>query len=150
MIIRGGGWYSIRSKTSGKCLDISGVSTSDGADLIQWSCNSNSHNQQFRFESATAGRIAANDSGNELPELDDISFFPNPVTGDVLNIRIPQIFDTNLKNRVQVFNNLGKLMHSEDFRGSEMSLELKAMPRGIYLVKLENGSRVITRKIVKQ
>lgn len=150
LIDRGGGWYSIRSKTSGKCLDISGISTNDGADLIQWSCNSNAYNQQFRFESVSSAKMAANDPDNELPRMDDINVFPNPITDDMLNVRVPQIFDTDLLSRVQVYNNLGKLMHSENFKGAEISIDLKAMPRGIYIIKLDNGSRVISRKIVKQ
>lgn len=33
------GTYSIKAKHSGKCLDVTGASTADGAALIQWTCH---------------------------------------------------------------------------------------------------------------
>ncbi len=148
LIDRGSGWYSIRSKTSGKCLDISGVSSSDGADLIQWTCNSNAYNQQFRFESVTAGRMVAEGLGNEF-EMDEINIFPNPITNDVLNVRVPSNFDVSPASRILLFNNLGQAVHKQEFNGEELSVDVGHLPGGIYILKLENGLKVITRKITK-
>ncbi|WP_149830755.1 family 43 glycosylhydrolase [Streptomyces tailanensis] len=41
--------YRIVNRHSGKCLDVSGASGADGADVIQWTCNGGT-NQQWRIE----------------------------------------------------------------------------------------------------
>lgn len=46
----GGGYVSLRSVHSGKCLDVTGASTADGARLIQYTCHGRT-NQQFSWRS---------------------------------------------------------------------------------------------------
>ena len=46
--IRESAYYTISSKLSGKYLDVSGASGSDGAAVIQWSGNGGD-NQKWRF-----------------------------------------------------------------------------------------------------
>ncbi|MCB1877244.1 MAG: RICIN domain-containing protein, partial [Chromatiales bacterium] len=43
-------WAKLKSAHSGKCLDIAGVSTQDGANAQQWSCYSGGMNQKVKFE----------------------------------------------------------------------------------------------------
>ncbi|GGU84664.1 alpha-N-arabinofuranosidase [Lentzea flava] len=47
-------WYVLLNRGSGKALDVSGASTTDGAKLVQWS-RSNANNQQFQFVDAGSG-----------------------------------------------------------------------------------------------
>ena len=49
---------TVVSQQTGKCLDINGVSTADGAAVIQWTCHSGT-NQQFTLRKVT---YAGNDS----------------------------------------------------------------------------------------
>lgn len=42
------GWFNVRSRWSGKYLDVSGVSTANGANIQQWS-GTGGLNQQWRF-----------------------------------------------------------------------------------------------------
>ena len=44
----GGGYFQIESLNSGKCLDVSGVSTADGASIIRYPCRSGT-NQRFAW-----------------------------------------------------------------------------------------------------
>ena len=44
----GGGWYRLRSRHSGKVLDVANASTADGAKVRQWA-DLNGTNQQFRL-----------------------------------------------------------------------------------------------------
>ncbi|MCM0638987.1 family 43 glycosylhydrolase [Cellulomonas wangsupingiae] len=46
----GGGYVTVRSVHSGKCLDVSGASGADGARLIQYTCHGGT-NQQFSWRS---------------------------------------------------------------------------------------------------
>jgi beta-xylosidase len=60
-------WYVLLNRTSGKALDVSGVSTADGAPLHQWT-RTNAENQQFQFLDSGDGyyRIKARHSGKVL------------------------------------------------------------------------------------
>lgn len=49
--------YIVTNRNSGKCLDVSGGSTADGADVIQYTCNGGA-NQRWRIEDQ------ANDTAN--------------------------------------------------------------------------------------
>ncbi|MGP3920275.1 family 43 glycosylhydrolase [Nonomuraea sp. 10N515B] len=62
--------YRIVNRNSGKCLDVSGASSADGADVIQWSCNGGT-NQQWRIE----------DLGNDTSRL--------------VNVRSGKVLDVN-------------------------------------------------------
>jgi hypothetical protein len=60
-------WYVLLNRNSGKVLDVSGVSTADGAQLHQWT-RTNATNQQFQFVDAGGGyyRLRARHSGKVL------------------------------------------------------------------------------------
>jgi hypothetical protein len=60
-------WYVLVNRGSGKVLDVSGVSTADGAQLQQWS-RTDGNNQQFQFVDSGGGyyRVKARHSGKVL------------------------------------------------------------------------------------
>jgi hypothetical protein len=59
-------WVQVVSKNSGKCLDIAGISTSEGAPLQQWTCWGGD-NQKFQFTAVPGGyEITARNSGLQL------------------------------------------------------------------------------------
>ncbi len=41
--------YTVTNRSSGKCLDVAGSSTADGANVQQWTCNGG-NNQKWRLE----------------------------------------------------------------------------------------------------
>jgi hypothetical protein len=60
-------WYVLINRSSGKALDVSGASSADGANLLQWP-RSNAANQQFQFVDAGSGhyKLRARHSGKVL------------------------------------------------------------------------------------
>lgn len=60
----GSGYYTITNRNSGKCVDVSSKSTSDNADIIQYTCNGGT-NQQWSLQDAGSGyyRFVARHSG---------------------------------------------------------------------------------------
>ncbi|WP_431924983.1 alpha-galactosidase [Micromonospora wenchangensis] len=54
----GGGWSTVVSVNSGKCLDVYGGAgtTADGARVVQWTCNGGT-NQQWRFQDVGDGWV---------------------------------------------------------------------------------------------
>ncbi|MET1071036.1 MAG: family 43 glycosylhydrolase, partial [Umezawaea sp.] len=61
--------YKLVNRNSGKCLDLDGGSTSDGANVRQWTCNGGS-NQRWRLED----------------QADDTSRLVNVASGKVLDV----------------------------------------------------------------
>lgn len=62
-------WASIISKSSGKCLDVAGISTAALAPLQQWACWGGD-NQKFLFSPVVGGyEITAKNSGLQLDVL---------------------------------------------------------------------------------
>jgi len=59
------GYYAIKNMNSKKCLDVKGVSTAEGASVIQYTCNNSSTNQQWAIASVSSGalRLTAHHSG---------------------------------------------------------------------------------------
>jgi hypothetical protein len=69
----GGGYSTIVSVNSGKCLDVYGgaTATADGVRVVQWTCNSGT-NQQWRVQDLGTGyvQLVARHSGKCLDVLD--------------------------------------------------------------------------------
>jgi hypothetical protein len=42
----GAGWYRLKSRYSGKCVDVNAASLANGASLIQYTCHTK-NNQQW-------------------------------------------------------------------------------------------------------
>jgi phosphatidylinositol-3-phosphatase len=62
----GSAWFNLISKNSGKCLDVTGKSTSPGVQLQQWTCWGGD-NQKFQFTAVPGGyKITAKNSGLQL------------------------------------------------------------------------------------
>ena len=53
--------YTVVNQQTGKCLDVNGVSTADGAVVHQWSCISGAANQQFALRKVTYAGSDAHD-----------------------------------------------------------------------------------------
>ncbi|XVV00719.1 non-reducing end alpha-L-arabinofuranosidase family hydrolase [Actinosynnema sp. CA-248983] len=63
-------WYVLVNRSSGKALDVNGASTTDGANLIQWT-RTNANNQQFQFVDAGGGyyKLRVRHSGKAVDVL---------------------------------------------------------------------------------
>ncbi|WP_405717980.1 family 43 glycosylhydrolase [Streptomyces sp. NBC_01537] len=84
--------YTITNRNSGKCLDVSGSSTADGADVIQYTCNGGA-NQKWRIED----------------QANDTSRLVNVATGKVLDTANCGTADgTNLQQWSWLNNNCQK------------------------------------------
>jgi lysophospholipase L1-like esterase len=63
----GGGYYRLKSRHSGKVVDIASSSTANGANVVQWT-DKNAANQQFRLADSDGGyvRFVNRNSGKAL------------------------------------------------------------------------------------
>ncbi len=76
-----------------------------------------------------------------------VRVYPNPV-GDVMNISVPGAVDA--KSILKVVDVNGKVVLQQQITSNMQAINVAKLPKGVYLVKVENGGSVITSKIVKQ
>ena len=82
-------------------------------------------------------------------EENSLSVYPNPVS-DILNIQYaPNAFTENIS--IEVMSIDGKIMYSKPYNqiNTVHSINTFTWSRGIYLLRFNNGTEVISKKIIK-
>ncbi|MBF8149347.1 endonuclease [Winogradskyella sp. F6397] len=77
-------------------------------------------------------------------DIDSVKLFPNPVKNN-LTVDLKSNVDTN----IEIFDILGKRVLKNTISKTS-TLNLQALNKGIYIVKITQGNSKITRKLVKQ
>jgi len=116
--------------------------TSNGSDLGQWS-SSSSNNQQFQLISTSS--IEAEDGLNAAEVA--FNLYPNPVE-KLLNINLPSEYQEGAE--ISIYNNVGKLIFRDVTKESLHIVNLKELPAGLYILNINNGQEIITRKFTKK
>ncbi|MEO1516773.1 MAG: T9SS type A sorting domain-containing protein [Bacteroidota bacterium] len=81
-----------------------------------------------------------------LPQLDSLRIFPNPSIRQLTIDGLPQQSTVSIR----LYNVLGRLLwEGQSTYQSAYQLDLQAFPRGAYLLQIQNGQHIQTRKIVK-
>jgi glucosylceramidase len=143
----GGGYYSIINVNSGKSLDVESVSTANGANIQLWAYTSGL-NQQWQLVQveASAARKAAVEE--EVTTASDFSLYIN-AANDYLKITTPN----SGSGEVELYNASGQnvLKRTVDFTtGSEAEIEIAKLPKGIYVVKVNDSKRSYSKKVIKK
>ncbi|WP_029273409.1 RICIN domain-containing protein [Flavobacterium sp. KJJ] len=142
----GGGYYKIINVNSGKSLDVENVSTANGANIQVWSYTGGL-NQQWQFVQVEAtAKKALTITENESPN--DMAIFINS-TNDYLKI------DTNHEGNgeVEIFSISGQsiLKKTVNFvKGNQSEIEISRLPKGVYVVRVNDSKGSYSKKIVKQ
>lgn len=137
------GIYQFKARHSGKCLEISGTTTTDNALTRQWTCN-NSERQQFTLTSA--GVPTLDEEVNF--DMDFIKIYPNPYKKGNLNIDLSgikqplELFISDLNSKL-VYRNT----NPENHQIIRSDLDLNS---GIYIVKVINESSTYFLKFVHE
>lgn len=85
---------------------------------------------------------------NENKEQEDISVFPNPSNGQ-FHLTINDL--AFMKDaEVAIYNVVGEKIYKAIITQSNPNIELSHPVKGIYLLKIDNGEAVLTKKIVVQ
>jgi len=143
----GGGYYSIINVNSGKSLDVESVSTANGANIQVWAYTGglNQQWQLVQVEASAARKAAIEEQANTLS---DFSLYIN-VTNNYLKINTPN----SGSGQVEVYNASGQnvLKRSVDFTtGNEAEIEISQLPKGIYVVKVNDGQSSYSKKVIKK
>ena len=82
--------------------------------------------------------------GVQRDEIAGYSAYPNPVTGNQLTVTTSSI-DTK---KVDLFNVLGRRVFTQSFSGTSKTLTLSNLSSGIYILKVTEGNRIATQKVI--
>ncbi|QSB26447.1 RICIN domain-containing protein [Flavobacterium sp. CLA17] len=144
----GGGYYKIINVNSGKSLDVENVSTANGANIQVWSYTGGL-NQQWQFVQieSTAKNGITKDVATET-EGNERTIFINE-TNDYLKI------GTNHEGEgsVEVFTISGQSVLSKPLsfvKGNPSEIEISKLPKGLYIVKINDNKGTYSKKVLKQ
>ena len=76
-----------------------------------------------------------------------VSIYPNPNNG---NFTIFMADFNGNNNNIQVTDISGKLVHSESLNASQSNINLNGLNKGIYFVKISDGTNQVVKRIVVQ
>lgn len=83
-------------------------------------------------------------TSQEEPLLEyQVSYYPNPVK-DVLHLNLGEG-----AKKISVYNSTGSQLYSGNIVGATHDVDLSTYSKGIYFVKVENGKRVTSFKVIK-
>lgn len=80
-----------------------------------------------------------------LPDALKITCYPNPTTG-LLQIER----ETMGLLEIKIFDCLGRVLLTQETDETNLSLDLKTYPSGIYTIQFKNNSKTISQKIIKE
>ena len=70
--------------------------------------------------------------------------YPNPVSSGILNISSA----SSSAKSVAIFNLLGKKILTQSFSGTTKAIDVSAISKGVYLLKVTEGNNIATKKLV--
>jgi len=84
-------------------------------------------------------------SVNELPSISNLTIYPNPSSSS-LTIELP---GTQFPNtHMSISNTSGKQLLTQELTDSKTEIDISRFPTGVYIVQLQSGTEVVTRKLV--
>lgn len=100
------------------------------------------NNVSLKLEEITC---SASSAAPELSALSEWSMAPNPVTGDVLSVTLPEGTENTV---LRVYNSTGSMVREVRLSATQQTVSLGGLPAGMYLVMPENtgATRIFAAK----
>jgi hypothetical protein len=104
-----------------------------------WMYRPGSYEAEPGREGVTAERLAIGDCR--------LSISPNPMTSGFATVHLSSLL--SVPSSLRIYDASGRLLHSSFvLRASSFRLDLRSMPSGVYMVRLDSGSRSWQEKLV--
>lgn len=112
--------------------------------------NPNTQTYMMWFETG-AGFMFATAPDNSVPvreaaDRQNLNIFPVPSSG-LFSINIP-VEDPGSHSQIYIYNQVGALVWQAETEHNKMLIDLSAYPAGLYVVRVLNGSKVLSGKVV--
>lgn len=139
----GGSSNFAKDRTLIRKSSVTGPSTNYQSN--QWTFNSRDYSSDLGRHTfgGSNSRIAQSVQG--LEEITLFKAYPNPTAGSV-TVEIPDA----VQARLHIYAANGKLMQEVQLNGAKQTIDIRALPNGIYLIKAIHANGVHTSRIVKQ
>lgn len=127
-----------------------GLCCANGTGFYKLSSGSTALAQGTTFEFMEAAQFEVSTVGiNTVSALTDFEVYPNPTSNQLFIEYTPE---NNQNIKINIFSQLGQLVYSNEVQSpSDMSQKLNIntgnWPAGIYMIRLDNGSAISTRKV---
>jgi len=140
----GSGVYRIMARHSRKALEIAAASVMDGASAQQNPYGNDRLQQRWTVGVPTAIRPEGSGSNNQ----DGFYIVPNPSDGNfTVEVTHPE---GNRAIHLEIYSIEGKQIYSNEYKNANTIMFTDFPDRGIYLVKIIAGNRVMTQKLIVQ
>jgi hypothetical protein len=103
-------------------------------------------NEGKSFTSQAVSIIVGDVSSIDKPAFSNVEIYPNPVT-EKLFISLKD--NSSINASVSIYNNLGRILLQKNLTGQTNVLDLGFLPKGIYMLKLENRKENKFSKVIK-
>ena len=100
-------------------------------------------NSPFRNQLGTHNLCSTPQTINQIGNSYDFTITPNPAKDDI-NLR----FNESNKYYIRVFHPGGQSMIAQYAEGTQVKLEIKNLPAGLYFVSVTTNNTSITKKII--
>lgn len=144
----GGGYYKITNVNTGKSLDVESVSTANGANIQVWDYTGGLNQQWQLVQVESTAKKVLTEITADSETSNDMAIFIN-AANDYLKI------DTNHEGSasVEIFNIAGQniITKNVDFvKGNPSEIEVSRLPKGVYIVRVNDNTGSYTKKVLKQ
>lgn len=144
----GGGYYKITNLNTGKSLDVESVSTANGANIQVWDYTGGLNQQWQLVQVESTAKKALTEITADGEILNDMAVFINS-TNDYLKI------DTSHEGSadVEIFNIGGQSLVKKNVnfvKGNPSEIEISRLPKGVYIVRINDSEGSYSKKVLKQ
>lgn len=145
----GDGYYKIINVNSGKSLDVENVSTANGANIQVWGYTGGLNQQwQLNQVESTAKKVSLNEITTENESENDMAIFINS-TNEYL--RIDTDHEGNGDVEMYSVNGNPVLKKTMNFtKGNPSEIEISRLPKGVYIVKVNDNTGSYSKKVLKK
>jgi hypothetical protein len=125
---------------SGKCVDVNGSSTADGANVQQWTYLAGA-NQQWRLVPVTARMETTDVPAAAVSNV--IVITPNPAHEQVT------VYFRD-KATIKMFNAKGQQVYAGTAKGNQQTIDISKFSKGSYFIKVSMGKENVVKTIIKE
>lgn len=89
-------------------------------------------------------KLSAENNSRETISLNDIQLYPNPVTNNTFTIK------TTIVLNYRIYDVLGKKIQEGVVDPQNKTVNIYAIKKGVYIIKLDSKNKSVTKKLIKQ
>jgi hypothetical protein len=135
---------SLNSSTTNETINYTAAKGTYYAKVIGYS---SAYNATSCYTLKVQLGTASKEEGPVFAGSKQIIMYPNPAQNQ---IKVSVKDEVSLTATLQIFNPEGKLVQTQKFQNNGQIIDLSNLSKGFYLIKINNGGKILTDKFIKQ